>query len=1030
MPSLRLHGPPQLQFADGRCLSLSLREAALLAWLAIEGPSPRARLAALFWPQAGAEQARANLRQALLRLRRVAGELIVETEGQLRLAAEVQRLPADGQPLLGPLQVDDSDEFAAWLQAQRDGDAREQQRQRLTQAQAALDAGALDSALALAEQLLRDEPALEQAHRLRMQVFYLRGDRAAAIAAWDDCKLALRSAFGVTPSQPTQELGRLLLASETTPPAPPQLRGLPPSLRRPPRCIVAPALQAALTQAIALDQAVLLVGPGGIGKSRWLAELAALEPPMPTLSAQTGDAAGALIQRLLQALPAPTEAEQAALAPLLHGGAERRAGDLPGSAAGAQRQAQATLLMLLQRAASSGLRGLVIDDLQALDAFSRAALQSLLQAWLQGELPLRLLLGARLHELDAAGEALLDPLRASGRCLVQRLEGLSPAELGELLHSLALPLDPALLPALAEALHRHLGGNPAFVLESLKALWLAGLEDWRPGDPLPVPPSLRESVQRRLHRLGPDALQLAQLAAVARAQFSVPLAAQALQRPSLALAPLFKELEAAQVFEAGRFAHELVADAVSASLPDSLRPALHRQVAELLATLQGDAQGIADHLDAAGAAREAADWHRRAADLAYERWQLNLAAAAYERAAHRLDPVADRGACLRCWRDAARAWNGLNRYDRADAALAQAAALASSDDEHLAVLSSQLVTWLNTRRYEPLRATADALARRLSCALRHGEPLDRVELTRTLGVLGAASRAWRPTPAFAQALRELADRLLAEADDVDSWNAQAGMGALDLFQGRPAAALARLAPGLPRAQALRRHGVVQNLGQPAVRAALALGDAIKAETLLGLMSASVRDGGLGPMQRAEHIALRAQLALQRGQAEAARQLLSDGAAGLAREGFAPNLPMQTLEAAIALDLGELERAQQALDRLETLLRDDGVPSQDVARVALLRARWEAARGGDPRTALACGLAADPAALQEAPPGLSWRVLMHQLGVTTVEPATLHAWAAEAEAAGLQPLAAHCRELAGDAPSPGLRPPWFGPVRAA
>ena len=55
--------------------------------------------------------------------------------------------------------------------------------------------------------------------------------------------------------------------------------------------------------------------------------------------------------------------------------------------------------------------------------------------------------------------------------------------------------------------------------------------------------------------------------------------------------------------------------------------------------------------------------------------------------------------------------------------------------------------------------------------------------------------------------------------------------------------------------------VAVGIAVAAVSAALMLGDAEEAEHLLGLMDASLRDSGLGPVQRADHLTLRAQLAL-------------------------------------------------------------------------------------------------------------------------------------------------------------------------
>lgn len=67
-----------LQRAGAPPVALADRDAALLAWLALEGPTPRARLAQLLWPDTDADAARNSLRQRLFRLRKTLGvELVV-----------------------------------------------------------------------------------------------------------------------------------------------------------------------------------------------------------------------------------------------------------------------------------------------------------------------------------------------------------------------------------------------------------------------------------------------------------------------------------------------------------------------------------------------------------------------------------------------------------------------------------------------------------------------------------------------------------------------------------------------------------------------------------------------------------------------------------------------------------------------------------------------------------------------------------------------------------------------------------------
>ena len=70
---LQLAASPCAVRDDGQAMPLAARDAALLAWLALEGPTPRGRLAALLWPDSDTDAARNALRQRLFHLRRMLG---------------------------------------------------------------------------------------------------------------------------------------------------------------------------------------------------------------------------------------------------------------------------------------------------------------------------------------------------------------------------------------------------------------------------------------------------------------------------------------------------------------------------------------------------------------------------------------------------------------------------------------------------------------------------------------------------------------------------------------------------------------------------------------------------------------------------------------------------------------------------------------------------------------------------------------------------------------------------------------------
>ena len=100
---------------------LLILSTALVAYLALEGTTPRAKLVGLLWPEASEHAARANLRQLLRRLRVTAGADVVVGNTGLQLAADVWvdarsvPAPAADEELLEGCDYDDYEELSAWV---------------------------------------------------------------------------------------------------------------------------------------------------------------------------------------------------------------------------------------------------------------------------------------------------------------------------------------------------------------------------------------------------------------------------------------------------------------------------------------------------------------------------------------------------------------------------------------------------------------------------------------------------------------------------------------------------------------------------------------------------------------------------------------------------------------------------------------------------------------------------------------------------------------------------------------------------
>jgi DNA-binding SARP family transcriptional activator len=616
---------------------LAPREAALLAWLAIEGPTPRARLAAVLWPDSDEAAQRNALRQRLFQLKKQFGFDIAAGSTTLALAEGVSHDLADTDTLLGESAHDHSEPFAQWLQQQRERRAQRSSERWVRDADAAENARDYDTALAWARQILAHEPTSELAHRRVMRLHYLRGDRAAALLAFDACERALKDEVGTRPDAQTMALLAMIeSATGSAPPAP--MRSLPPGLMRPPRHIGRDGAVAQVLAPLSQGQNVLLLAEAGLGKTRLMEEcaeaLAAQGRAAISLGARPGDATRpfALLARVLQALvPDPARlsaADRSALAWAVPAFGPTPSGALQ---AGPFEAAVAHVL--------AGAGVLLIDDLHHADNASTELLLRCLAepGAAQGR---RWVMAVRPAEVPAALQAWRAGLGVALQPAELQLHTLDEAGIAALIDSLAVPgLEGA---ALAPALTRHTGGNPQFVLETVKALLLAGGAG---GDAassfatafatghLPLPATVGRLIQQRLRQLSPAALKLARLAAVAGSDLSPELASQVLGQGILDLADPWAELEAAGVLRGNSFAHDLVSEGTLETMPQVLAATLHGAVAQWLVSRQGDAGRIASHLIAAGREREAVPWLMQAAAHASQRIQLRDAARLCEEAA-------------------------------------------------------------------------------------------------------------------------------------------------------------------------------------------------------------------------------------------------------------------------------------------------------------------------------------------------------------------------------------------------------------
>ena len=631
-------------------LRLERKTAALLAYLALEGATPRRVLVGLLWPNSLETTARNNLRQLMRRLRDSAGADLIAGDDPLMLSTDIAvdavqlelsafagddaSVIAGGRELLEGLDFEDCSDLTDWLLVKRESlrGLQVAALERLTDGDER--SGDLRTALLHAEKLLELDAVSEVAHRRVMRLHYLCGDRGAALRTYQRCAQVMQRELGVAPLPETSALAASIEAGQPLEAAPRQMRiTLPLSVQRPPLMVGRMSEWATLESAWEAGLGIAVSGEAGVGKSRLTLEFAASKGQYALVQGRPGDA-GVPYSTLARSLRLTLmDHPELQLAPWVRLELSRLIPSLtidtpPAiSSDGDKLRFFESLAAALEPLIEAGLVALVFEDLQFADAASLEVAQYLTTRF--DAAVLHSLFTFRPSQLRSEAQMLIQQSVSAGQVALIELQPLAPAAMRSLLGELGV----ALPTGLADALSRHSGGNPLFALETLRSLMERGELQHQPGARLPVPQRIGSLIAERLGRLTPNAQRLARTAAVAGVDFSLALASSVLETPALQLSEALTELELAQVMRGVEFAHDLLAEAAFNTVPAPIRTLLHGRVAEHLEGTSTEPARVAHHWLETGDERRAAPQLAAAGRAAKSRFRLEDAANFLQRAA-------------------------------------------------------------------------------------------------------------------------------------------------------------------------------------------------------------------------------------------------------------------------------------------------------------------------------------------------------------------------------------------------------------
>jgi DNA-binding SARP family transcriptional activator len=719
----------------------------LFAYLVVnrDAHHPRERLAAQFWPELPAARARRRLSHTLWQIQDALGE-VADGLDHLEVASDTLSIRRDA-----PYRVD-VEEFEAGLARLRarrsEGRPRardladletvvdlyrgdflaghydgwvtdEQQRleQRYLEAltwlvELARAQGAYDDALTYARRLTNQDPLREDAHREVMRLSTLLGRTSDALRQYERCREVLADELGTVPSSATQQLhqrvlrqrqrGEAVVAHPTPQPFPDRVPLLG---RADERTDVVGVLE----RTLAGDGGVAFVeGEAGAGKSRFLAELLddaawrgfttlhatcrGPEPAGPYTVVRELLAPALTTLRVAQLLPRISPVWLGLVAQVVPSiraelPVEHRAPPAVRRDEGAQRLRHALVATFAALADLDPLV-LVVDDLQWADD---ASLQ-VLEAFAADSRDRRsaVLFGYRGDDARAR-PAVWDMVRAVDQrihVVRVRLGPLDAFSIAELVRTLGRSRD--LDPAIATRLHRETGGNPLFVVETLRALAQDGHTLTDEVAELPLPGSIRDLVRSRVASLSCETRTVLDVGAVIGAGTDLVTLEAAAELPRTvvvdALDLLLRRGLLRERDDGFALHHDQIRRIVLDDLPAPAARALHQRVGEALEVHHpGAIERLAHHFGESGDTRRAVTYLRQAAEEAMA-VHANAAADRYLRRAidHQRSRPASVAARFDLLAEHESVLDVLGDRDRQRQTVEELVSLAASDDRRAA----------------------------------------------------------------------------------------------------------------------------------------------------------------------------------------------------------------------------------------------------------------------------------------------------------------------------------------------------------